>query len=204
MRVRDAVEADAEAMAAIADAPTDVMVNLVHDRTVSVAEHEPADGDAASDGESDAASDGESDDAPDGESDDAADAEAHAETDGAVADEPAESTTPATAVDAQGEAAATGDDEDATAAADIRGFVSYDANESVVHVTQIDGDLAACERLLDEPVRFAAEEGMRVELLVTDADGDVATAAERVGFERNGTGPRFDGETTVRYDLHPN
>jgi len=38
MEVRDAVEDDAPAMAAIADAPVDVMRNLVHDRTVRVAE----------------------------------------------------------------------------------------------------------------------------------------------------------------------
>lgn len=36
MRVRDAVEADADAMAALADQPADVMRNLVHDRTVRV------------------------------------------------------------------------------------------------------------------------------------------------------------------------
>ncbi len=44
MNVRDALEADAEALAAIADSPTDVMRNLVHDRTVRVAEdgtHDP-------------------------------------------------------------------------------------------------------------------------------------------------------------------
>jgi len=38
MEIRDAVEADASALAAIADSPTDVMRNLVHDRTVRVAE----------------------------------------------------------------------------------------------------------------------------------------------------------------------
>jgi hypothetical protein len=37
MDVREAVEADAEALAAIADAPVDVMRNLVHDRSVRVA-----------------------------------------------------------------------------------------------------------------------------------------------------------------------
>lgn len=37
MRVRDAVEADAEAMATLAEQPADVMRNLVHDRTVRVA-----------------------------------------------------------------------------------------------------------------------------------------------------------------------
>lgn len=38
MNVRDALEADADALAAIAESPTDVMRNLVHDRTVRVAE----------------------------------------------------------------------------------------------------------------------------------------------------------------------
>lgn len=38
MEIRDAVEADADDLAAIADSPTDVMRNLVHDRTVRVAE----------------------------------------------------------------------------------------------------------------------------------------------------------------------
>ncbi|ADQ65825.1 hypothetical protein GL213_01060 [Halogeometricum borinquense] len=36
--VRDALETDAESLAAIADVPTDVMRNVVHDRTVRVAE----------------------------------------------------------------------------------------------------------------------------------------------------------------------
>jgi hypothetical protein len=38
MRVRDAVEADASGMASLADQPEDVMRNLVHDRTVRVAD----------------------------------------------------------------------------------------------------------------------------------------------------------------------
>jgi hypothetical protein len=37
MEVRDALEADAEALSTLADAPRDVMRNLVHDRTVRVA-----------------------------------------------------------------------------------------------------------------------------------------------------------------------
>jgi hypothetical protein len=37
MDVRDAVEADAERLGELADSPTDVMRNLVHDRTVRVA-----------------------------------------------------------------------------------------------------------------------------------------------------------------------
>lgn len=38
--VRDALETDAESLAAIADVPTDVMRNVVHDRTVRVAERQ--------------------------------------------------------------------------------------------------------------------------------------------------------------------
>jgi hypothetical protein len=38
MEIRDAVEADAERMASLTGSPTDVMRNLVHDRTVRVAE----------------------------------------------------------------------------------------------------------------------------------------------------------------------
>lgn len=46
MNIRDAVEADAEAMVNIADAPADVMRNLIHDRTVRVAEPDTATVDA--------------------------------------------------------------------------------------------------------------------------------------------------------------
>lgn len=38
MEIRDAIEADAERLASLTGAPTDVMRNLVHDRTVRVAE----------------------------------------------------------------------------------------------------------------------------------------------------------------------
>ena len=37
MEIRDAIEADAERLAALTGAPADVMRNLVHDRTVRVA-----------------------------------------------------------------------------------------------------------------------------------------------------------------------
>jgi hypothetical protein len=53
MEVRDGVETDAEALAAIADVPADVVRNLIHDRTVRVAERETAAGpnvDAGDDG----------------------------------------------------------------------------------------------------------------------------------------------------------
>ncbi|WP_251341993.1 hypothetical protein [Haloplanus halophilus] len=41
MEVRDAVEADADALSAIADVPADVVRNLIHDRTVRVALRDP-------------------------------------------------------------------------------------------------------------------------------------------------------------------
>jgi hypothetical protein len=125
MEVRDAVEADAGRLAALTDAPRDVMRNLVHDRTVRVAED---------------------------------------------------------------------DDE-------ITGFVSYDAREGVVHVTQMEGDRDAFERLLAEPIRFARAEAMAVELLAPDDEPDVQGAAADAGFEEVGSGPRFEGEPTTRFRL---
>ncbi|WP_247005453.1 hypothetical protein [Halorientalis litorea] len=84
---------------------------------------------------------------------------------------------------------------------DIVGFVSYDAREKTVHVTQIEGTPEVCNRLLDEPVRFARGEGMAVELLVPEPDEDAQTAADSAGFDRVGSGPRFDGTPTVKYRL---
>lgn len=40
MEMRDAIEADAERLASLTDAPQDVMRNLVHDRTVRVIERD--------------------------------------------------------------------------------------------------------------------------------------------------------------------
>ncbi|AWB26397.1 hypothetical protein [Halococcoides cellulosivorans] len=125
MDIRDAVEADAETLANLTDSPRDVMVNLIHDRTVRVAE----------------------------------------------------------------------DDES------IRGFVSFDARDQTVHVTQLDGAEDACDRLLDEPVRFARQESMRVEVLIPQPEQTVRDVVSNAGFERVGTGPQFEGVETVRYRL---
>ncbi|PSP85724.1 hypothetical protein BRC83_02500 [Halobacteriales archaeon QS_1_68_17] len=125
MHIREAVEADAGRLSELTGAPTDVMRNLVHDRTVRVAE-----------------------------------------TDG-----------------------------------EITGFVSFDARDQTVHVTQIEGSPAICARLLEEPKRFAVGEGMAVELLVPDRKDDVQAAAADAGFDRVGPGPRFDDTATVRYRL---
>lgn len=138
MELRDAVEADAEALAALADAPADVMRNLVHDRTVHVAERDEA---------------------------------------AAREREPEENTDPE----------------------DLRGFVSYDARDRTVHVTQLAGDADACERLLEEPLGFARRERMDVELLLPVDEESLAEAVEDVGFEKAGRGPRFEGRETVRY-----
>jgi len=127
MHVRDAVEADADALAGLVETPEDVMRNLVHDRTVRVAE---ADG-------------------------------------------------------------------------EIVGFVSFDAKREIVHVTQLEGASDVCERLLEEPLRFARAESMAVELLVLETDEQTREAAENVSFVRDGTGPRFGGTPTVRYRRAP-
>jgi hypothetical protein len=142
MEVRDAVEADADALSAIADVPADVIRNLIHDRTVRVAQR-------------------------------------GATTAGPNAD----------TADADGR--------------DVTGFVSFDVRNGTVHVTQLAGTAAACERLLAEPVRFATGEGMTVELLAIEGDDEVQEAAEATGFRREGAGPAFDGKSTVRYRLDP-
>ncbi|WP_049937844.1 hypothetical protein [Haloplanus natans] len=143
MEIRDAFEADADALSAIADVPADVIRNLIHDRTVRVAQR------------------------------------------GA--------TTPGPNADAA----------DTTDDRDVAGFVSFDVRDGTVHVTQLAGTAAACERLLAEPVRFATGEGMTVELLAIEDDETIREAAEAAGFERAGTGPAFDGQSTVKYRLDP-
>ena len=125
MELRDAVEADAGRLAELTDSPTDVMRNLVHDRTVRVAE------------------------------------------------------------------------DDGT----IVGFVSFDAREQTVHVTQLEGEQGVYGTLLGEPLRFARAEGMAVELLVPDDEPHVQAAAADADFAEVGSGPRFDGQPTTRYRM---
>jgi hypothetical protein len=141
MDVRDAVEADADRLAELTGQPSDVMRNLVHDRTVRVATEPPDE---------------------DGED-----------------------------LDLEGEASR------------VVGFVSYDAQNGAVHITQFEGTLEACERLLDEPLRFARGEGMPVELLVAENEDEKRDIAEAAGFHHEGRGPTFDGMPTVRYRHEP-
>jgi hypothetical protein len=125
MEVRDAVEADAGRLAALGDAPAETMRNLIHDRTVRVADEDDS----------------------------------------------------------------------------LVGFVSFDARRDAVHITQFDGQPAAVERLLDEPARFARNEGMATELLVEESREELRRAAADAGFREVGAGPRFDGAPTVKFRL---
>ncbi|WP_436927762.1 hypothetical protein [Halosimplex amylolyticum] len=86
---------------------------------------------------------------------------------------------------------------------EIQGFVSYDAREDTVHVTQLEGSAAVRDRLLEEPIRFATAEGMTVELLVPEDESGTRESAEDAGFEHAGGGPTFEGQPTVRYRLEP-
>ena len=127
MEVRDAVEADADPLADLSGAPRDVLRNVIHDRTVRVAED-------------------------DGE---------------------------------------------------LEGFVSFDARPGTVYVTQVGGDAGVVEQLLAEPVRFARNESMSVELLVATDDEPLRAAADAAGFVEAGPGPRFVDVQTVRYRFEP-
>lgn len=83
----------------------------------------------------------------------------------------------------------------------IRGFVSFDARERTVHVTQLEGDEGVYDELLAEPIRFARCEDMAIELLVPETESGVIDAATAAGFVCTGDGPRFAGEPTVRYRI---
>lgn len=154
MEIREAVEADAERMADIADSPPDVMRNLVHDRTVRVAEETESGG-------------------------------------------------PSATGEGENEAGSEKADDESAHGPEVEGLVSFDAREGTVHVTQFAGTPTACTRLIDEPIRFARGEGMSVELLVSETDDEVREAVEGAGFQRSGSGPRFEGQQTTRYRLEP-
>ncbi|WP_276280142.1 hypothetical protein [Halorussus caseinilyticus] len=66
MRVRDAVEEDGDVLGELADAPAEVMRNVIHDRTVRVAERGEESDDATEGGDGDAA---DSDDGVDEDAD---------------------------------------------------------------------------------------------------------------------------------------
>lgn len=187
MHVRDAVEDDAEALATRVDLPTDAIRQLIHDRTVRVAENErPADAadpaDRPAGGDDDSAESTADDSSPDAQ----ADADSNDPVAGDVSTDPA----------ADDDAA-----DPSSGGAAVRGFLAFDADEGAVHVTQVAGGREAVDRLLDEPLRFAANEGMPVEVFVPDSESTVADAVEAAGFESVGDRPQFDGEPIRRYRL---
>jgi hypothetical protein len=190
MRVRDAVEEDGEVLGELADAPAEVMRNVVHDRTVRVAERPPSGDGTQSTEPSDA-------NAGDGDSEEA-------ESDDVEADE-AESANGETGDDDESDDGETGDDDESDDAenAAVVGFVGFDAKPGTVRVTYLRGTPEARERLLEEPVRFARKEGMAVEALVPESEAETKEVVEAAGFRRSGTGPRFEGGQTLEYRLEP-
>lgn len=174
MNVRDAREGDAPALGRIADAPADVVRSVIHDRTVRVAEIPAAEADGA------AVATG-----PDGDP----------ITLGRASTEPSD----AAAGQSRDEATAGPDDESAL----LAGFVSFDARDVTVFVTQLEGTAAACRRLLDEPIRFAETESMAVEAVVPAAHETAIEALSAAGFSETGPGPRFDGAETREFRLEP-
>ncbi|WP_096394231.1 hypothetical protein [Halorubrum trapanicum] len=94
------------------------------------------------------------------------------------------------------------DDEADTPVDAVAGFVAFDVRDGTVHVTNVEGDPDAVERLFEEPVRFATREGMTVEA-VLPTDGTAIDAAEAVGFAGVGSGPRIEGAPTTRYRFDP-
>lgn len=164
MQVRDAVEDDAAALAALSDVSESALRNVVHDRTVRVLVDDG--------GPANAPLDADAQDAP-----------------------------PDTAGDTAGTSSAgdLADSATADATAPVRGFVSYDVRDGVVHLTQFGGDREAVGRLLEEPLRFAAAESMPVEVLVGEDDETMRGALEAERFELRGRGPAFGGTPTFRY-----
>ncbi|WP_418280079.1 hypothetical protein [Halorubrum sp. DTA98] len=142
MRIRDALESDAEALTALTGRPEEVLVDMVHDRSVRVA-----------------LADGETSD--------------HADT--------------------------SSDGSDVS----ISGFIAFDARSETVHVTDFGGPERVVRELFEEPRRFAVRESMNVEVVVADDDSIGIDAVEGVGFDRVGSGPRFDGRSTTRFRLDP-
>ena len=85
----------------------------------------------------------------------------------------------------------------------VLGFVSYDAQNGAVHITQFEGTLGACEQLLEEPLRFARGEEMAVELFLAENEDEKRDLVEAASFRNEGRGPSFDGMPTVRYRHEP-
>ncbi|ERG95925.1 hypothetical protein [Haloquadratum walsbyi] len=177
MDVRDAVESDVETLGAIADLPADALRNVVHDRTVRVAERQ------RDDAESEMSSGSDTNESETTDNQDRTIEAGSKNGDERIANE-------GDTID---------DDEFTGEKSDVIGFVAFDVRDGTVHVTQLAGEATIAETLLAEPIRFAATEGFDVEFVVPVSEESATTAAEDAGFEAIGRGPRFGDETTTRY-----
>ena len=174
MRIRDALESDAEALASVTGRPREVVRNMIHDRSVRVAVEEEGDRNGTED---------------EGVGDD----ESGASSEIGVSSESG----------ASGESEASGESGPDNADSDegvVRGFVAFDVRGDTVHVTDFDGSGSTIERLFEEPRRFARREEMGVEVVVPD-DEATTEVLEASGFESAGRGPRFEGRRTTRYRI---
>lgn len=84
-------------------------------------------------------------------------------------------------------------------AAEVTGFVSFDASEGAVQVTHLAGASTVYPVLLEETVRFAADADLPIEMVVPIAEDVVCASLEEAGFVDRGAGPRFEGAQTRRY-----
>ncbi len=67
---------------------------------------------------------------------------------------------------------------------DIIGFISFDATRCSVYITQLAGTEDGCRQLLNEPIRFAENENMGLEILVPVNDTTVKQAVQDAGFTK--------------------
>ncbi|WP_435073814.1 hypothetical protein [Halorubrum sp. HHNYT27] len=189
MRIRDALESDADALATATDRPREVMRNMIHDRSVRVAVEESGGegGEGSGDGEGgEGSGDGEGEDDDGDESDGENGNDDGDESDGEGEDDDGDES------DGEGE----DDDGEET----VRGFVAFDVRADTVHVTDFDGSGPTIERLFEEPRRFARREEMGVEVVVPN-DEETSEIIEASGFTAAGSGPRFEGRRTTRYRI---
>ena len=171
MRIRDALESDAERLAGLVGRPPDVLVNMVHDRSVRVAVREPNEtAEKESDGQTGSLDDERR--TGDGQEDVGGRQTGDGQED---VDDPADT-----------------DDS-------IVGFVAFDVRGDTVHVTDFAAPGSAVSRLFEEPKRFARREAMNVEVVVADEERDRIASVEDAGFVAVGSGPRFENRKTTRF-----
>jgi|APHM01.1.fsa_nt_gi hypothetical protein len=179
MRIRDALESDAERLAELVGRPPDILVNMVHDRSVRVAVRDPTEpGENESDEETSDPDDGQRTSDASGSRDASGGRDGVDDRDG---------------VDGPG-------DTDGS----IVGFVAFDARGDTVHVTHFAAPGSAAGRLFEEPKRFARREAMDVEVVVADEERDRIAAVEDAGFVAVGSGPRFENRKTTRFRFETN